>query len=650
MKHHSFVGNGTFGGILDERGRYVWCCMNHFGGDPIFNSLLNNDSVDTGFFEVCIDNFISSTQKYVPLTSVVVTTLKGESGVVEVTDFAPKFTKFDRTFRPFQVFRIIRKVSGDPVIKIKIRPTFGYNSYDGYRTRGSHHIRYCGPTVTWRVTTTMSVQYIADESAYIFDKEGLEVIVFGTDESFADSLRTKAMDFRDATILYWQNFTFRLRLPFNYQNMVARACICLAVQQSEECGGLLSSLTMGHPIGREAITPAKDGRVCRLLDECLSIGVLRDVGLFEIARKFLEFIKNSIYRTEEPQHSYGALGELSVPQEKMPYLAGYKGLGEVINGGIVPHDSSNHAEHLVVYGLAVVALVHCFFDIRLEYLATDKLVQELERLAGKALQVYEQLKEEWYTEDAHIAAFPPHANGYFDDCPSFYNVKGEGADKTPHGDGRGSNVKVHTFTTALCWAACDRVGRIMRMSGHSNSKYSKDEKKKQAEYWSSVASEMREEILRASWNTSRNAFCSYWGGDIVGPSVLRMVELGILKEDDPRFRSTTSAYEEDAFRAAVSPNTFTTSTLLWYAEALRICGRLDESHNLLDALSETCDYTGGFSEAIEWGMESSPSQQWGNFPFTSALLNFLRVSLRLPPHSGNYDQNSNPIFAVSSAA
>ena len=72
MKHHAAIGNGTFGALLNNRGRYVWCCLGSFGGDPIFNCLSNNDSDETGFFDVVLENIISSTQEYVPLTNVVV--------------------------------------------------------------------------------------------------------------------------------------------------------------------------------------------------------------------------------------------------------------------------------------------------------------------------------------------------------------------------------------------------------------------------------------------------------------------------------------------------------------------------------------------------------------------------------------------------
>ena len=34
------------------------------------------------------------------------------------------------------------------------------------------------------------------------------------------------------------------------------------------------------------------------------------------------------------QHTYGALGEEFLAAERMPYLAGHKGAGEVINGAI----------------------------------------------------------------------------------------------------------------------------------------------------------------------------------------------------------------------------------------------------------------------------------------------------------------------------
>jgi hypothetical protein len=95
MKYNT-IGNGTFAAAMDQRGRCVWCCLDHFGGDPIFNSLANNNSSETGFFDIAADNFVSCTQEYVPLTAVLVTKVTTTTGVFEIVDFAPKFKNFDR--------------------------------------------------------------------------------------------------------------------------------------------------------------------------------------------------------------------------------------------------------------------------------------------------------------------------------------------------------------------------------------------------------------------------------------------------------------------------------------------------------------------------------------------------------------------------
>jgi hypothetical protein len=59
--------------------------------------------------------------------------------------------------------------------------------------------------ITWRVTTSMNVQQIIDESNFLL--MGSEVIVFGQDESFASSLTAVANEFREKTCLYWRGWS-----------------------------------------------------------------------------------------------------------------------------------------------------------------------------------------------------------------------------------------------------------------------------------------------------------------------------------------------------------------------------------------------------------------------------------------------------------
>lgn len=69
-----------------------------------------------------------------------------------------------------------------------------------------------------------------------------------------------------------------------------RAAMTLALNQSEDCGGFLAALSLGLPLG--PFSPStRDSRVCRLLDECLALPVLRELGLLELCKKFLSFAK-----------------------------------------------------------------------------------------------------------------------------------------------------------------------------------------------------------------------------------------------------------------------------------------------------------------------------------------------------------------------
>lgn len=382
----------------------------------------------------------------------------------------------------------------------------------------------------------------------------------------------------------------------------------------------------------------------RLLDECLSLAALREIGLFDVCRKFLEFLKNIVYRVDEPQHTYGALGESAIVAERMPYLAGFQGMGEVICGGVFKHDQINHKEHSVMYGLLVVSLAHVFFDVRLEYLCSTKLFERLEFFAIKAKEAFDERadhqigffddstsfyvtetfegstnkKMNWNGTEVGTSGDPTTLSSVSPNINSFFGAE-KGGDRKIYSDDDRAKLGPHTFTSILFWAAADRVARVASI-------FIRDpEKSYKAQRWVAIAHEMRKEIEEKAWNNERNCFCTYWNGSTVGPSLLRLVELGFLQEDDPRFASTLRAFEEDAFKIAVSPNTFTSNTLLWYAEALRVSGKATQARNLVNALMNAYNNAGSLSEAVDL----RESKLWGNFPCAAAILSFMRVSVRL---------------------
>eukprot|EP00929_Paragymnodinium_shiwhaense_P015932 TRINITY_DN124015_c0_g1_i1.p1 TRINITY_DN124015_c0_g1~~TRINITY_DN124015_c0_g1_i1.p1 ORF type:complete len:730 (-),score=139.68 TRINITY_DN124015_c0_g1_i1:109-2298(-) len=597
------IGNGMFGALLDGKGCFVWCCIDTFDGEPVFNSLLNNGSDKTGFYDIVLEDCERAEQRYLHSSAVLVTTLHSSKGdSLEIRDFAPRFVHFDRIFRPFQLFRTIKRLKGDPRIRIRIRPTFQYNATDGYQTRGSAHVRFCGPVHTWRVTTNTSVRHILEEIPFLVPAEPVH-IVFGSDESFTNSLRNVAMDFEEKTVSYWINWCNSLCLPVEYQEVLIRAAMTLCMLQSDDCGGFLASLSMGLPLGPYCGSTC-DTRVCRLLDECLALPVLREMGLFEVCKRFLSFAKEVCFMEDPPQHTYTPWrSSKSKPREWAPYLAGYRGLGEVHHGGPlleVPEDEiwectdsagdplvsagdcPGFDDRTVVYSLLIVALAHAFFDIRLrEELCSPKLFEKLERYALHACDNF-QMALQSYKSALQSSSGQPNGNGhgggshghqsscsstsaagrqrcrppagasFFDDDLAFFSGQDSRRQSSPTLPVRKNGTTlpaVHTLTSVLCWAAADRMHRL------SSQAQAEGDGPHKATYWQKRAQAMREAINQHAWCSKTGAFRTYWGGDESGPSLLRMAELGFISAEDSRFRDTVRCFEKEALAHAVCHGT-----------------------------------------------------------------------------------------------
>jgi GH15 family glucan-1,4-alpha-glucosidase len=149
------IGNCSVSALIDRQARIVWCCLPRFDGDPIFHALLGAPAAapDDGVFAIEMDNLASTSQAYVDNTAVLKTRLHGETGSIEITDFCPRFYTRDRAFRPQMLVRKIVPIDGNPRIRIRLRPRFGYGARTPTVTYGSNHIRYVGEKFSVRLTT-----------------------------------------------------------------------------------------------------------------------------------------------------------------------------------------------------------------------------------------------------------------------------------------------------------------------------------------------------------------------------------------------------------------------------------------------------------------------------------------------------------------
>jgi GH15 family glucan-1,4-alpha-glucosidase len=577
------VGNGNVAALIDRRGRICWQCLPRFDGDPVFCSLLNGDDPSEGFAEVLIENFAASSQEYLGNTAILVTTLTDRQGAsLRIVDFAPRFKQYDRIFKPSVLIRRIEPVSGLPMIRIRIRPMYGYGSGRPTRTYGSNHIRYVAPDYVLRLTTDAPVSYVDSESAFAL-MAPLNLIL-GSDETVPASVSQLTRDFMERSYDYWVEWCRYLSVPFEWQDAVIRAAITLKLCQFEETGAIVAALTTSIP---EAANEKRnwDYRYCWLRDAYFSVHALNKLGATRTMEDYLGYITTVVAREtgSDLKPVYGILPEQPLTEVELTTLAGYRGMGPVRVGNLaqqqVQHDS---------YGSVVLATTQMFFDRRLPIRGDAELFARLERLGDKA-------REKAFLPDAGIWEY------------------------------RGRKL-IHTHTATLCWAACDRLSKIAEALNNTE----------RAKYWRGEADRIRRIILEKAWNDEVGAFVNAFGERDVDASLLLLREVGLVAPSDPRFLGTLDFVTRELrrgdhlfrYRAAddfgLPQNAFNICTF-WYIDALAAVGRRDEARGLFERVLACRNHVGLLSEDTD----PVTGELWGNYPQTYSLVGLILCAMRL---------------------
>jgi len=190
------VGNCSIASLIDRHGRHVWHGLGRLDGDPVFNALLGGCDPHGGFMDVVVAGAKDGRQRYLHNTAILETTIEGASGTVRLIDFAPRFRRFGRMFRPPMLVRRLEPVAGRPRVTIRLRPTFDYGARKAQLTSGSNHARFFSDTSVLRLTTDASINYVLHESEFSLDRP--VTLIVGADESVTDNPDTLALSNRQA--------------------------------------------------------------------------------------------------------------------------------------------------------------------------------------------------------------------------------------------------------------------------------------------------------------------------------------------------------------------------------------------------------------------------------------------------------------------
>jgi GH15 family glucan-1,4-alpha-glucosidase len=580
------IGNGTYGALIDEKARIVWCCLPRLDGDPVFCDLLNGgreEDPDGGYWSIEIENAAASRQYYRPNTAILITELTDKDGnAVEVCDFAPRFTRRERIFQPMTLVRRVRPIAGSPRIRIRLRPRFNYGLRQPDTTRGSNHMRFYHSGLAIRMTTNAPLTYVQDETA--FNLTAPLSFILGPDETLTTGIEETAREFEERTEDYWRRWVRRLALPFEWQQAVIRAAITLKLCCYEETGAIVAALTTSIP---EAANSGRnwDYRFCWLRDAFFVVRALNSLAEVETMEIYLRYLGNIVGTAAggHLQPVYGIGLETALDEHIVPSLSGYRGMGPVRRG----NQAFEHFQH-DVYGNVILAASQSFFDDRL-----------LQRLTVADFERFEQVGER---------AFALH------DQPDagMWELR--------------TMARVHTSSSLMCWAACDRLSNIAAHLGLAA----------RARYWREKAQTVHAAICERAWNPKLGAFAESFGGDQLDASLLLMAEVNFLKPEDERFRKTLAAVEKalrrgsHMFRYATADdfgmprNAFNICTF-WYIDALARVGRTGEAREIFESILACRNGLGLLSEDTD----TVTGELWGNYPQTYSLVGIINSAMRL---------------------
>jgi GH15 family glucan-1,4-alpha-glucosidase len=577
------IGNCQVSALADRAGRLVWGCVPRVDGDPLFSALLAGDQPQAGYWSIELENGGRAQPHYIRNTPVLVTVHEDDEGnAFEVVDFCPAFHRSGRDYRPVAFARIVRPLRGTPRIRVRLRPTSDWGQPLPGTIGGSNHIRYRAADMTLRLTTNAPVGYVQEERPFRLERP-LHFFL-GPDESFAGDLATSLDDMLRLTVEEWQHWVRGLAIPLEWQEAVIRSAITLKLCQHAESGAIVAALTTSIP-EHAGSQRNWDYRYCWIRDAYYTVQALNRLGALDVLESYLVYLRNIVDAAPDGhiQPLYGVLGEAWLEEGVATGLPGYRGMGPVRVGNQAYEQVQHDA-----YGQIVLSNTQAFFDRRLLRMAGEEDFRALECIGERAWEVFDK-------PDAGL-----------------WELR--------------TRQSVHTYSAAMCWAACDRLANAATALALDD----------RAMLWRDRAATIRETIEREAWREDTRRLSATFSGDDLDASVIQLLDLRFLAPDDPRFLDTLSAVEAGLRRGSHMlryateddfglPETAFNVCTFWLIEALHFTGRADEARALFEEMLSRRTGAGLLSEDID----PATGELWGNYPQTYSLVGIINCAVLL---------------------
>lgn len=575
--NYAITGNCHYLAYIEDNSDVSWMCWPTFDSSFIFGSLL--DKEQGGSFKVIPEARHHTKQRYIENTAVIVTTFYCDDGDFEVIDFAPRFQIYDRNHKPIQFFRKIKRLKGQPRIKIVCSPRGDYGEKTPELSMGSNHISFKGLHYPLRLTTNATKTYILEDRVFVL-AEDIYMVLSGGDP-FEAPLKETFEEFYYKTTRYWRAWVKDTSIANIFQKEMIRSAITIKLHQFEDTGAIIASGTTSLPeypgSGRNW-----DYRYCWLRDSYFSLSAMNSLGHFEEGEKYLHFINNILYDISNLQPVYKINGESEIPEREIP-LKGYNDNTPVRIG-----NAAYYQKQYDSFGQVILSLLPLYMDERIIHREQILSLDNIKKLLN-------EIEIRMDEPDAGIWEF------------------------------RGKRER-HLETYIFHWAGAKAGLKIAEHYGET-----------EIEEIANRIIKLAEANIERCYNVEYECYMSDQTQTLFDAAAFLLIILNYLHPDDDRTHKHFQRLQKELltkegmiyrYRATddfgETHATFLICTY-WYIESLICLGFLNEAEDILNNIIKHGNHVGLLSEDLS----ADDGSQWGNFPQTYSHVGLINTVSRL---------------------
>lgn len=581
--NYGIIGNCRSAALVSEKGAIEWCCLPEFDSASVFAKILDQEI--GGSFEIQVSDDYTITQKYIPNTSILVTTFSNGTDAFEINDFMPRYRKDKGGYMaPPEIIRYFKKLSGNPSFRINYDPRLDYASGVTSSFVKENHIVSLTGTIKFDslfLYSNLDLESIANGNEITLQGDGYLLMAYN-EKIFIPTLTKINLEF-ERTKTYWLSWSDKTTEYKKYNNQIARSAITLKLLSYEKTGAVLAAATTSLP---ETIGEVRnwDYRFCWIRDASMVVKVISELGHKKLAKDYLQFIIDLVPNKDEKlQIMYGINKEKKLTEETLDHLSGYMGSKPVRIGNAAYSQRQND-----IYGI----LMDVIYQQLISFSNDTENGEELWNITKGIVWV---VNKHWQEPDKGIWEFRTEERHF-------------------------------TFSKILCWTAIDRAIKVARILG----------KKHKAEKWEPLAATIKNDIMENAWNESVQAFTQSYGSNDLDTSVLLMESYGFIEAMDPKYVATVKAIERDLSNDGLLyryknkddfglPSSSFTICTFWFINSLYKIGEEKKAEKLFEQLLSYSNHLGLFSEDIDF----ETKRLLGNFPQAYSHLALIETAINL---------------------